>query len=130
MFSISQVIDSSLVQGSDIQFNNNGDIAVVSGTDLTNQRILRRLMTIQGSYLQHPTYGGNLPLYIGKPLSDQLQQTIIANITGQVLMEDRVAKFPVPVVTFLFNTYSVFGQIVYYPINQNVPVILEYQAEK
>jgi len=65
----------------------------VSATIEGEQRVLRRLLTAAGTYIWHPEYGAGLPGYVGS--TPQLD-ALTALIMGQVLLEDCVAKDPLP----------------------------------
>jgi phage baseplate assembly protein W len=82
--------------GNDIDASSNGSLMLVDGTDMTKQRILRRLMTNPGDYVHHTEYGAGLPRWIGMTLD---VPKITANIRGQMLLEDGVAKTPEPAIS-------------------------------
>ena len=130
MAGISQVIGSNRIGGSDLLFTSTGDLQTVEGDTLTQQRILRRLMTAPGSYIWHPTYGAGLPTYIGKPLSDELFSELRALIISQVLEESGVAKNPIPVVTLTSVPFALFGQINYVSAFSNAPIVLSFNYQK
>lgn len=82
-----------------------GDLLVCSGilknelampgcaTDEGEQRVLRRLLTAAGTYIWHPEYGAGLPGYVGSVAQIDALQAIIMS---QILLEDIVAKDPLP----------------------------------
>ena len=96
----------------------NGDLMVCRGIEPTGsltpssatvegeQRVLRRLLTSPGSYIWHLEYGAGLPAYVGlpvqtRPLSagevpERLPKEINALILSQILLEDSVARDPLP----------------------------------
>lgn len=76
-----------------------GDLETVAQEDLTVQRILRRLLTNPGDLLAHPEYGAGIKQYIGQILTTDKYGEIQSNIVSQIMLEDRVAKNPAPVVT-------------------------------
>lgn len=130
MAGISQVICSKNIGGSDIQFNSSNDILTVDGDELTQQRILRRLMTTPGTYLQHPTYGVGLPIYIGLPLTDELFSQLKTLVINQMFLEDGVSKAPEPVIELTSLTRQLFIQITYVPVGKDIPVVLSYTFQK
>ncbi len=81
--------------GSDLSASGSGDIQTATGTVRGQQRILRRLLTNPGDYIFHPEYGAGLPKYVGR-IADIAK--IKALVTGQMLLEDAVARSPAPVV--------------------------------
>lgn len=82
--------------GSDLCVDATGDLLVATETQLTQQRILRRLLTPAASYLWQLDYGGNLPAFVGNPAN---ASRIGAVIRAQMLLEDGVAKLPTPSVS-------------------------------
>jgi len=93
--------DIDHVFGQDIGVTPSGDIAVVSKSDRTIQRVIRRLLTpstTSGSsaYPWEPTYGAGLAAKIGDKLDPRAVRAIVLS---QLLMESSVAKVPAPVVT-------------------------------
>lgn len=87
--------DLSHQMGADLAVDATGDLLTVEATAMTQQRILRRLLTPAGTYLWHLDYGGALPSFVGNPAN---AKRIEAVIRAQILLEDGVAKVPVPTV--------------------------------
>ena len=79
--------------GSDLQSGPTGDLALVDGASLSQQRLLRRLLTNPGDYIWHPDYGAGLARFVGQPGDEQ---RIRAVIRGQIFREPAVARFPEP----------------------------------
>lgn len=79
--------------GVDLAVDATGDLLTAEGAEMTQQRILRRLLTPARSYLWQLDYGGALPSFVGSPAN---AQRLGAIIRAQVLQEDGVAKVPVP----------------------------------
>lgn len=109
---ISQEISSAI--SSDFIADSTGDLATVSLSTKTNQRILRRLLTNPGEYIWHPNYGAGLPQYIGQPLSQDLFDEIRALITAQILLEESVAKTPIPTIELSAIQNGLFCNITYF----------------
>jgi hypothetical protein len=82
--------------GSDLQISPTGDLAPADGATLTQQRILRRLLTNQGDYIWQLKYGGGLASFIGDPVK---QNAILGVVIGQLSQEATVANNPAPTVT-------------------------------
>ena len=75
--------------GEDLSVSPTGDIALVDGIDLGNERIVRRLMTNLGAYIWHIDYGASVPKRVG----DTLDLTLIESvIRSQIYLEDAVSK--------------------------------------
>ena len=87
--------DISHQWGSDLSVGPTGDLAVVSGAQLGQQRVLRRLLTNPGDYIWQLDYGAGLARFIGQP-GNELQ--IRAVIRSQIFKEAVVARTPEPVI--------------------------------
>ena len=72
-----------------------GDISLVSGPLLGQQRVLRRLLTNPGDYIWQIDYGAGLARFIGQP-TNALQ--IRAVVRSQIFKEATVARQPEPVI--------------------------------
>lgn len=75
--------------GDDLAVSPTGDIALADGIDLSNQRIVRRLMTVLGEYCWHNDYGASVPRRVGEPLDLTLVTSIIRS---QIYFEESVSK--------------------------------------
>lgn len=79
--------------GSDLEFGPTGDLAVVAGSVLGQQRVLRRLLTNNLDYIWQPTYGTGLARFVGQPINiSQIQ----AMIRSQIFKESAVSQSPEP----------------------------------
>ncbi|MEF3066295.1 hypothetical protein [Pandoraea apista] len=99
--------DLNHMWGSDLMVSASGDLLPVDGANLTQQRILRRLMTNPrgpsvggtpaepGDYIFHLDYGAGLPREVGRTVD---VGRIRAKIRGQILREAAVARQPAPVI--------------------------------
>ncbi len=81
--------------GADLSVGATGDLAVVSGPALGQQRVLRRLLTNPGDYIWQLDYGAGLARFIGQPVNT-LQ--ISAVMRSQIFKEAAVARQPEPIV--------------------------------
>jgi phage baseplate assembly protein W len=79
--------------GSDLVAAPSGDLAVVSGSLLGQQRVLRRLLTNPGDYIWQLDYGAGLAQFVGQPV-DAAQ--IRGVIRSQIFRETAVARTPEP----------------------------------
>jgi hypothetical protein len=90
--------------GNDVVINDAGDLMIATGATLSNQRIIRRLLTAPISvsnppdYLANPTYGAGLPYFIGQNNSPVIYDQIKRLIISQMLLEETVSQTPLPVV--------------------------------
>jgi hypothetical protein len=99
--------------GSDILTSVNGDLQSVDVLTLSNQRILRRLLTNPGAYIWHLDYGAGLPAYIGQTLSNSKIQEIIGIIRNQIFLETSVSQIPAPIITITPITDGIYCSIQY-----------------
>lgn len=88
--------DLALDWQDDLQVSPSGDIATVDGAVLTQQRILRRLLTAVRSYFWHLEYGAGLIQKIGRVAKPANIQSIVRS---QIALETSVARTPVPTTT-------------------------------
>lgn len=86
--------------GNDLVLDADNDLALVSGVDETNQRLLRRLLTLQKSYMWHINFGASVPKYIGEPLSLEVVNQLKSDIKAAIFEDDSVAKSPAPEIKF------------------------------
>lgn len=111
--------------GDDLQLSPSGDLAVVDGIDLGNQRIVRRLMTAVEGYLWHLDYGAGIPQRIGDPLDLSL---IEALVRSQIYLEASVARVPPPTITVSPILGGVFVQIVYTVARTQLQTSIEFDV--
>lgn len=81
--------------GGDLVVNSTGDIALVTGSDVTQQRVYRRLLTNRGDYLWNLEFGGGLANFVGLTTSPSDIEAVIRN---QLEQESAIALSPVPAV--------------------------------
>lgn len=84
--------------GDDINLGNTNDAGTVLAEVKAQQRILRRLLTSQGSYKWHKGYGAGVLQQIGQ--SEYNLPFLEGIITAQVQMEQGVLQTPAPTVAF------------------------------
>ena len=105
------MVDLALQIGGDLSVGPTGDLALADGAALTQQRVLRRLLTNQGDYIWQLGYGAGLGRFVGRPGAP----AAIAGVTrSQLLQEAAVAPSPPPVVTAVAgNDGTVFTTLTY-----------------
>ena len=81
--------------GSDLAVGPSGDIATSGGSNLSQQRILRRLLTNPGDYIWQLDYGAGLGRFVGQPAAAQRIQGVIR---AQLFAEASVARSPEPAI--------------------------------
>ncbi len=88
--------DAALVFGGDLTIGVSGDLALASGEGLTQQRVLRRLLTNPGDYIWQLSYGAGLGQFVGVAGG---AGAIAAVARAQMLAEARVAPSPLSQIT-------------------------------
>jgi hypothetical protein len=108
------VFDLSHLWGTDLSTGPTGDLALVSGSMLGQQRVLRRLMTNPGDYVWQLGYGAGLAQFVGQPAN---ASQIRAVIRSQIFKEAAVARTPEPDIDVQFDptggTGTIYVQIRY-----------------
>jgi hypothetical protein len=94
--------------GSDLEIGPTGDLAIVIGSTLGQQRVLRRLLTNPLDYIWHPAYGAGLAGCVGQP-ANILQ--IRAKIRSQIFKEPAVAQNPEPTIDVTLNPGGASGDV-------------------
>src|ERR1700739_2552633 len=85
----------------DLSLSATGDLLCVTGDMLTQQRVLRRLLTNAGDYIWQLAYGAGLGQMVGQPANAAAIENIIRS---QIFREASVAQVPAPVVTTSVNS--------------------------
>ena len=86
-------MDLAHTWGGDLGWGPTGDLATAATPLLTQQRVLRRLLTNVGDYIWQTGYGAGLPQFVGQPAN---ALPIRAVIRAQILQEAAVAAIPEP----------------------------------
>ena len=87
--------DLAHLWGNDLALSASGDLAIAEIPTLTQQRLLRRLLTNPGDYIWDLDYGAGLASFVGQPGANA---AIVAAIRGQVSKEPGVSQTPAPVI--------------------------------
>jgi hypothetical protein len=88
--------DLALQFGGDLAVGPTGDLTVSDGVGLTQERVLRRLLTNAGDYIWQLGYGAGLAQFVGQPGAP----AAMAGVTRtQLLQEAAVARTPSPVIS-------------------------------
>jgi hypothetical protein len=88
--------DLALQFGGDLSVSVTGDISVSDGMALTQERVMRRLLTNSGDYIWQLRYGAGLGQFVGVPAASG---SIIGITKSQLSLESAVAVSPAPSVT-------------------------------
>ncbi|HUB10999.1 MAG TPA: hypothetical protein VMB34_03505 [Acetobacteraceae bacterium] len=115
--------------GSDLNVAANGDIAVVTGPSVGQQRVLRRLLTSALDYIWQPTYGAGVARFVGEP-ANALQ--IRAVIRSQIFKEQSVAQTPEPTINVNVNPGEVastaFVEVFYTDVQTGQTQVLAFSV--
>lgn len=117
-------MEASHLFGNDLSVSPTGDIALSSGTQEGQERVLRRLLTNQGDYIWDGKYGAGLAQFIGQPAS---KARIAAVTRSQMFKEAAVARSPAPVINVQVSPDGTVVETIQYvdaPSGQTVPLIL------
>ncbi len=116
--------DISHLWGNDLAVGATGDLALSSDDALTQQRVLRRLLTGAGDYIWQVDFGAGLPGLVGQPEQMAATQAVIRS---QIFNETGVATSPEPVITIAGNqTGEVFVDIRYVDANSGATQALSF----
>lgn len=88
--------DLALQFGGDLAVGPTGDLLMADQQALTQQRVLRRLLTNPGDYIWQLGYGAGLAQFVGRAGAPAV---IVAVTRSQMLREPTVATQPAPVVS-------------------------------
>lgn len=111
--------------GDDFGIDARGDLLLADGLDLTNQRIVRRLMTALGGYIWHVEYGASVPLRVGDTLD---VEEVEAVVRSQMYLEEAVARDPEPKISVKPILGGVFVSISYIDALSGRQVSLEFEV--
>ncbi|OYV32384.1 MAG: hypothetical protein B7Z81_12840 [Acidocella sp. 20-61-6] len=93
--------DLALMFGGDLAIGPTGDLLLADAAVLTQQRVLRRLLTNAGDYLWQLSYGAGLGQFVGQPSAPA---AIAGVVRSQMLQEAGVARSPAPTTAALINS--------------------------
>lgn len=103
--------DISHAFGGDIAWSSTGDLLTSTGPLLTQERLLRRLLTNQGDDLHHLEYGAGLARFVGDPVHPM---TVRGLVKEQVAQEEAVQQSPAPSVALASdNVGTVYLTVAY-----------------
>jgi phage baseplate assembly protein W len=88
--------DIFLEWGGDVGIGSTGDLALVAGSDMTKQRVERRLLTNPGDYIWQLDYGGGLGQFVGAPAQPADIESVVR---AQLALETAVSTTPAPQVS-------------------------------
>ena len=111
--------------GSDLVLGPTGDLAVADGAALSQQRVLRRLLTNSGDYIWQLRYGAGLARFVGQPAA---AARIGGVIRAQMRRETTVARTPEPLVDVQAGqTGEVYVTVRYAEATSGATQVLSFQ---
>ena len=111
------------VFSNDLVISANGDLLTADSVDLSQQRVLRRLLTNPQDYIWQPTYGAGLPQKIGLPFDVVTVEAIVA---AQMCLEESVVRSPPPDVGVASFPNGMFVDIKYTEADSGLPAVLAF----
>lgn len=114
--------------GNDLTLSPTGDLATSDGTQLGQERVLRRLLTNPQEYLWHLEYGAGLPGFVGQPANIA---RIRAVTRTQMYRESVVARTPASQISVKVNANGTVTMNIIYadaPTQQNVTLTFNLAA--
>jgi len=114
--------------GDDLQFSDQGDLVVVSGTTEGVQRVLRRLLTNLGTYIWHPRdYGTGVRAKVGAILD---VQELTSLIRSQIFLEAAVSPTPEPTIEVTPTIDGAFVRIQYWDALTQSPAVTAFDITR
>jgi hypothetical protein len=104
-----------------------GDLLPVDGAVRGQQRVLRRLLTVPGSYIWHPEYGAGLQLYIGEAVDPSVIEAVVR---AQIALEAAVLQTPDPEIIVQQIPNGVWVRIIYTDAETGLPVTLSFDVNQ
>lgn len=121
-------VDAFLNWGQDLVLSSTNDLLVADGSTLSEQRIIRRLMTNALDYIWQPDYGAGIGSYVGQPLTDDSFDAIQNSILSNIFLENTVSQNPQPDILFQTIQTGLFVQINYTISPSLQPIVLTFSV--
>jgi hypothetical protein len=120
--------DVYLNWGNDFVLSSTNDLLLADGSNLSDQRIIRRLMTNPLDYIWDAVYGAGLPSYVGQPESTDNLDNIRSSITQQIFLENTVSQIPQPEIFMQTIQNGLFAQINYTLSPSQQAIVLNFEV--
>ena len=111
----------------DLAASANGDLLTADSITLSQQSVLRRLLTNPGDYIWHPEYGAGLPKMIGQTIDVPTVQGIVR---AQMFLEASVVRTPAPVINVTPIAGGMFLSIQYIEADSQQTATLAFNVTK
>lgn len=116
--------DIQHTMNSDLTSSATGDIALSTGTQLGQERVLRRLLTNPKAYIWHLNYGAGLGRFVGQTVN---KLRIAAVAKAQMYREAIVSRTPAPTIAVdVQQTGVVTLNIGYVDTTSQTPQVLSF----
>jgi hypothetical protein len=110
--------------GTDLTIGPTGDLALAMGPALTQQRVLRRLLTNPNDYIWQLQYGAGLGQFVGQT-TNPLQ--VKAVIRSQISREREIAQTPAPIVDVRMDiTGALYVSLQYVDVSSGQTQLLSF----
>ena len=117
--------DLAHLWGNDLALSATGDLATIDTPGLTQQRVLRRLLTSPSDYIWALDYGAGLGRFVGQPGA---LPAIRSAIRGQIFKEASVASNPEPVIDLHSDPGGLYVHIRYADAATGITQTLAFTA--
>ena len=117
--------DLSHTFGGDLMVSASGDLLTADSLTLSQQSVLRRLLTNPGDYIWQPGYGAGVRAMIGLPIDIA---TVTSVIQAQMFLEDSVVRSPAPVITVTPIANGMFVEIQYVESDSQQSSVLKFSV--
>jgi hypothetical protein len=111
--------------GGDLSISASGDLLTADSLALSQERVLRRLLTNLGDYLWQPGYGGGLPAKVGQT---EDVPGITALIRSQMTLEATVLQNPMPQVNVTTIPNGIAATIQYIESDSGLSAVLSFDV--
>ncbi len=118
--------------GNDLVLTPDGDLQTADTTILSEQRIIRRLLTTPitvnnpPDYLDFPNYGAGLPQFIGRLNTPDIYSQIVGLITASMYQETTVSQNPPPTIVVSGLPNRIQANITYTNVLTNSQAVINF----
>lgn len=124
---MTDLCDIGHLWGQDIRISPTGDLAVVSLADRSKERVLRRLLTNGGEYIDHQDYGAGAGQQVGQIANVSAITSLVA---GQMKREATVSQVVSPVVSVTPVAKGVAVSVSYLSAPDQTPAALSFTVNQ
>lgn len=110
--------------GNDLVIGPTGELLMVQGSQETQQRLIRRLLTPQGSYLWNLAYGCGAAQQVGTNITTREIGAIKSALLAAALQEPGVAQQPTPEIDIQVTDNGVIASVRYTDAQTKKPAVI------